>query len=283
MPEVFYFMEQRETDPAFLWFPGDWLGGTMTFTRLEKGAYIDLLMAQHSTGHMTMEEIEVVLGPDIGLWEKKLRKKFKQDADGNFYNQKLEREMQKRAIFTNSRRRNLTTKGANEANSSHMDSHMGTHMGNGNGIIDSKGGMGGILDLPSIQEAKAETTKHIQETRDLLSRNKKSGGKKVPFVPPTLNQVKEFMCNDIEAQLFFNHYTATGWISGSTPIQDWKSKASNWLINEVKFRGNGKSKSASQDAGKKLGTSEARTKALKDWGLKPGESPFDSNDPSLDS
>ena len=41
-------------DPAFLFYPGDWLGGTMLMTRHHKGAYMDLLMAQYNNGHMTL-------------------------------------------------------------------------------------------------------------------------------------------------------------------------------------------------------------------------------------
>lgn len=96
-------------DPAFLFFPGDWLGGTMTLTRYHKGAYMDLLMAQFSVGHMTTQEIRHVLGDKDfeEIWEPVLRKKFKKDKDGLFYNQKLENEIIKRRNFTQSRKNNL--------------------------------------------------------------------------------------------------------------------------------------------------------------------------------
>lgn len=95
-------------DPAFLFFPGDWLGGTITFGRKVKGAYIDLLMAQFSNGHMSLEDIREVLGEEDynTMWDKKLKKKFKIDGGGLYYNQKLENEMNKRKSFTESRRKN---------------------------------------------------------------------------------------------------------------------------------------------------------------------------------
>ena len=31
-------------DPAFLFYPGDWIGGTMGMTFEEKGAYMEILM-----------------------------------------------------------------------------------------------------------------------------------------------------------------------------------------------------------------------------------------------
>lgn len=95
-------------DPAFLFFPGDWLGGTMTFTRHEKGAYMDLLMAQFNNGRISSEEIKTILGKDDfeKLWEGKLKKKFRVNGDGLYYNEKLENETIKRKKFTESRRKN---------------------------------------------------------------------------------------------------------------------------------------------------------------------------------
>lgn len=96
-------------DPAFLFFPGDWLGGTMTFSRSHKGAYMDLLMCQFNHGHMSLQEVKTVLGADFDdMWDSKLKRKFRVDNNGLYYNQKLENEIIKRQKFTQSRRENLT-------------------------------------------------------------------------------------------------------------------------------------------------------------------------------
>ena len=80
-------------DPAFLFFPGDWLGGTMALTRHHKGAYMDLLMAQFNNGHMNIEEIKTILGQDFEtMWESVLKKKFIQDDKGLFFNKRLDEE-----------------------------------------------------------------------------------------------------------------------------------------------------------------------------------------------
>jgi uncharacterized protein YdaU (DUF1376 family) len=111
-------------DPAFLFYPGDWLGGTMTMTRHHKGAYMDILMAQFNEGHMSLQQIKTVLGEkDEHLWEEVLKKKFKEDESGLFYNEKLENEIVKRRVFTESRRRNLSHTGK------HMEDHKGSDMG----------------------------------------------------------------------------------------------------------------------------------------------------------
>lgn len=122
-------------DPAILWYVNDWLGGTQTFTRAHKGAYMDLLMAQHSNGHMALQDIQTILGPDFDtMWEQKLRAKFVQDDNGLYYNAKMDEVIRKRKAFTESRRKNLSSK----------TPHMGNGNGNGNRktIKKDKGGTG---------------------------------------------------------------------------------------------------------------------------------------------
>jgi uncharacterized protein YdaU (DUF1376 family) len=118
-------------DPAFLFYPGDWLGGTMSFTRSHKGAYMDLLMAQFNQGHMALQDIQIVLGTDYeSMWESKLKAKFKLDEKGLFYNEKLEDEIIKRKKFTQSRRDNL------ESKTSHKETHTASRMENENENIN---------------------------------------------------------------------------------------------------------------------------------------------------
>jgi uncharacterized protein YdaU (DUF1376 family) len=128
-------------DPAFLFYPGDWLGGTMTMTRAHKGAYMDVLMAQFNSGHLSIDEIKIILGTDFEImWEAVLRKKFSKDSNGLFYNDKLEREIIKRQNYSNSRKANLVGK-----TEPHMDTHMDCHMENGNEIKDE------IVNNPEIE------------------------------------------------------------------------------------------------------------------------------------
>lgn len=116
-------------DPAFLFYPNDWLGGTMAFSRHEKGCYIDLLMCQFNEGHMELHMVRTILGEiDFdSYWDKKIKKKFKIDSEGKYYNEKLDNEVIKRKNYTESRRKNLSHKG------DYVGSHMGEHMENGNG------------------------------------------------------------------------------------------------------------------------------------------------------
>ena len=112
-------------DPAFLFYPNDWVGGTMGMTFEEKGAYMELLMMQFNRGHMTTHMIGQAVGQ---LWDN-VREKFVKDDDGLWYNERLEIEKEKRKRFTESRRNNVSgknqyTKKASKKGSGHMTSHM---------------------------------------------------------------------------------------------------------------------------------------------------------------
>lgn len=120
-------------DPAFLFFPADWNGGTNLFSRHEKGAYLDLLMAQFFNWALTIDDVKFILKEDFELWDKKIKYKFNcVDDDGRFFNQKLRHEQLKRRKYCDSRRENKYGNSKNSHMSSHMTAHMSSHMGNGN-------------------------------------------------------------------------------------------------------------------------------------------------------
>ena len=93
-------------DPAFLFYPNDWLGGTMGMTFEQKGAYMELLMLQFNRGHMT----EHMIGQTVGqIWDG-LKDKFQKDKDGLWFNERLEVEKTKRKSYVTSRLNNKTGK-----------------------------------------------------------------------------------------------------------------------------------------------------------------------------
>lgn len=110
-------------DPAFLFYPNDWLGGTMGMTFEEKGAYMDLLMMQFNRGHMTSHMIGQAVGQ---LWVN-IKDKFKEDDNGLYYNARLEDEQTKRKAYSDSRRNNKKGKNQHslkEKKVGHMTLHM---------------------------------------------------------------------------------------------------------------------------------------------------------------
>lgn len=86
-------------DPAFLFYPADFLVGTMDMSDEEVGQYIRLMCRQHQKGHLPATVIERT--------SDEVQSKFIQDEDGKWYNKRLEKEIEKRAKYTASRRRNL--------------------------------------------------------------------------------------------------------------------------------------------------------------------------------
>lgn len=115
-------------DPAFLFYPNDYIGGTMGMTFEEKGAYIELLMLQFNRGHMTLHMIGQTVGQ---LWDK-LEDKFIEDENGLWYNERLEDEKDKRKNFTESRRNNKSGNNQYTKKKKKQSGHMTSHMENEN-------------------------------------------------------------------------------------------------------------------------------------------------------
>lgn len=121
----FIFMAK---DPAFLFYPNDWIGGTMGMTFEEKGAYMELLMMQFNRGHMTSHMIGQVVGQ---MWDK-IKHKFVQDNKNLWFNERLDIEIQRRKNYTKSRRNNISGKNQYTKNENIDSGHMTSHMENEN-------------------------------------------------------------------------------------------------------------------------------------------------------
>ena len=122
-------------DPAFLFYPGDWLGGTLGMTLEEKGAYLELLICQFNSGHMTSHMVGRMVGQVFG----QIQDKFKKDENGLWYNKRLDIEIEKRNSFINSRKNNLKGFNQYKKNGGHMEGHMEDENEN---IYKGKGGVG---------------------------------------------------------------------------------------------------------------------------------------------
>jgi uncharacterized protein YdaU (DUF1376 family) len=97
-------------DPAFLFYPNDYMGGTLGMTLEEKGAYMELLILQFNKGHFTIEQAKKLLnGSFERLWEV-LKEKFTEDETRGFFNERLEEEKNKRKNF-NTKQKEKGSKG----------------------------------------------------------------------------------------------------------------------------------------------------------------------------
>jgi hypothetical protein len=89
-------------DPAILFYTGDFLNGCTCLTMEERGQYITILCLQHQLGHLSEKTIRLSLG-SVSV---DVLKKLSKDSEGNFYNERMDSEMQKRAQFIETRKDN---------------------------------------------------------------------------------------------------------------------------------------------------------------------------------
>lgn len=89
-------------DPAFLFYPSDFLTGCTDLTMEERGQYITLLCLQHQKEFLTEKTIRL----SVGSVSVDVLKKFSIDLEGNYFNERLKIEIEKRLNFVDSRRIN---------------------------------------------------------------------------------------------------------------------------------------------------------------------------------
>ena len=93
-------------DPAFLFYPNDFTSGTRFFNNEQVGKYVRLLCAQFDTGHLLEEDmIKICLS-----YDKHIFSKFEKDSEGLYFNRRLDNEMIRRKKYSQSRRKNRTSK-----------------------------------------------------------------------------------------------------------------------------------------------------------------------------
>jgi hypothetical protein len=218
-------------DPAFLFYPNDWVGGTLGMTFEEKGAYMELLMTQFNRGHMSGH----MIGQVVGQIFEKIQDKFIKDENGLWYNERLEDEKLKRQNFTKSRRNNISGQNQHtkkqeknkENESGHMVGHMTTHMENENTLIDNN---------KINKEKENENFKNSNLFRQ-------------PNIP-NKNQVWEFFNGaggtKEMAKNFYDKHESTGWFLNGSPIVKWQSIANNFITNWKKIEEQKKAKAFPQ-------------------------------------
>lgn len=112
-------------DPAFLFYPGDWQGGTMYMTHEQKGCYMDLLILQFHVGKFSLAQAKQVLSICFDVAWPMLHQKF--TSDGTLYwNSRLSEEIERRKNFTKSRRENAKGTKSPKAYAKHKLKHMET-------------------------------------------------------------------------------------------------------------------------------------------------------------
>lgn len=87
-------------DPAFLFYSSDFLSGIADLNMEERGQYITLLCVQHQKGRLNKKMIGIAVGDASA----DVLAKFRHDENGLLYNERLEKEIQKRSEFSNKQR-----------------------------------------------------------------------------------------------------------------------------------------------------------------------------------
>lgn len=95
-------VEIKSKDPAFLFYSSDFLTGCVDLTMEERGQYITLMCLQHQKGHLSEKTIRL----SVGSASVDVLDKFNKDKNGNFFNKRLENEIEKRETYAESRRLN---------------------------------------------------------------------------------------------------------------------------------------------------------------------------------
>ncbi len=77
-------------------------------------------------------------------------------------------------------------------------------------------------------DKQATTDKEYKEYKNNIYRETKI------FQKPTLEEIKNYCLernNSVDAQSFFDYYSANGWKVGKNPMRDWKATVRNWERN----------------------------------------------------
>jgi len=192
-------------DPAFLFYSQDWITGTLVMSFEDRGKYITILSLMHQQGHLSEETIRFLVG-SISV---NLMSKFMIDGNGLMYNARLEKEIEKRAKFTEPRREN-----------------------------GKKGGR------PKAIKPNGYPTDNLSENEN-VDDNEIINEKKVllekKFVPPKIEDVifyfKSKGYSEIGAKAAFEYYEIGNWYdSQGKKVKNWKQKMlANWFKPEFKI------------------------------------------------
>lgn len=222
-------------DPAFLFYPGDWLGGTMGMTFEEKGAYFELLLMQWHCRRITTDNAKKLVGETLWL---KLMHKFESDG-GGFFNKRMETEVEKRRKHSEKQKINAEKRwGNNKSNGNATAMPLENINKNGNEVqIVDKGGSG--------ENWQAIKKKWIDDFRwkEKICRDKNI---QMPFLEQKL---KDFI-TDLELKEDYK------------PIQGLKNHFINWYNKHY----NGSTAHKSVIGGSKAGVGDSRIEALANFG-----------------
>jgi len=85
-------------------------------------------------------------------------------------------------------------------------------------------------DNKQVTDNQQTSNKQVTTNKNEKNDKKKTKG----FIKPTIPEIKAYFAEkqyNLDADEFFNHYEANGWMRGKTKIVSWKACARTWLKN----------------------------------------------------
>jgi hypothetical protein len=238
-------------DPAFLFYSSDFIMGCSTMTHEEVGQYIRILCYMHQKGRMKEDTIRFL----VGSVSVSVSEKFIVDDGGYWYNVRLEQEVEKRRNFIESRRNN-------------------GKMGGKKPLAKPNGLPTGIPTAnlsPPLTEDENDNVNEDVNTNVInvdfeffwKEYDKKVGDKEKI-------KKKWLRLTEDERELIMSYIPK---YKQSQPDKVFRKNPETflnnhgWLDEIIKKQTNGSYQQNNGHNGHKPGTSEARTTALKGWGL----------------
>jgi len=203
------------TDPAFLFYPSDFLTGVSDLTFEERGQYITLLCLHHQKGRLSQKMITLCCGNATA----DVMAKFRQDEEGLFYNVRLEKEIAKRTQFAEKQRERAVNgwkKRKEEESHGNATAMPFINRNRNRDIIINKD----IVVIKKEEKIKNE----IPDILEFLNYTEEQ------FFKSGLNQKYNFAEIEPQVRLKYSAWVENKWHDGNgVKIKNWKSKATNQI------------------------------------------------------
>lgn len=190
-------------DPAVLFYTSDFLTGVMFMNMKERGEYITLLCMQHQQGTIPAKAMRAI--------SPKVRAKFRQDENGDFYNERMRHEIERRASFCDARKRRAALRSETRTFSSDRGERVDGH-----------------VVSPTLSQSEKENE----------NRNGNENENRI-FIIPSLDEVRAYCSergNTVDAEQWYSFYEANGFRVGKNPMKNWQASIRAWEKRETLSR-----------------------------------------------
>jgi len=217
-------------DPAFLFYDGDAARDVSHMTRLERGAYFDLIQAQRKFGGYTVEQIRKILGKDFEEVWPAVELILSISENGKYFIEWVQVSIENRKDHAEKQRKRIQDYWDKKKIEENKED-----------IIIPRNNHGITTVIPLVNENTIENENAI-----VVKVKGGTGGKrKTVFIPPELIDVENYFIDNgfskTLAQKFFKSYSVANWVnSKGKPVLNWKQTAINvWFTEENKINSNG--------------------------------------------